>query len=177
MPYPAAQTWKAFWASFAKVRRDRRPDGGPRSASSVSVPPEREKTQELMRSSYPLGVKCLGAGFRIGPLSFRERSEHGASAVTPSGARRRPGQRRSAGAKSMHAGRLTYGKSYRCGRDVPAPAAGIVQDRPEPVKPVCDRRTTAPVELPGKREDDLDRTCPAREMAATGNKDTSGQGL
>jgi hypothetical protein len=32
------------------VGRDCRPDGGPRSASSVSVPPEREKTRELMRS-------------------------------------------------------------------------------------------------------------------------------
>src|ERR1700729_2969307 len=60
---------------------------------------------------------------------------------------------------------------------VPAPAAGIVRGRSEPVKAVCARRATAPVELPGERtrEDDLDRTCPDQEMAAIGSRDTSGQ--
>ena len=91
----------------------------------------------------------------------------------------RPGQRRSAGAKSMKPGRLTYSKFHLCTRGVPAPAAGIVRGRSEPVKAVCDRRATAPVELPGERtrEDGLDRTCPDQEMAAIGSRDTSGQGL
>jgi hypothetical protein len=63
-------------------------------------------------------------------------------------------------------------------RGVPAPAAGIFRGRSEPVKAVCDRRATAPVELPGERtrEDDLDRTRPDQEMAAIGSRDTSGQG-
>jgi hypothetical protein len=50
--------------------------------------------------------------------------------------------------------------------------------RSEPVKAVCARRATAPVELPGEpisREDDLDRTCPDQEMAAIGSRDTGGQ--
>jgi hypothetical protein len=53
----------------------------------------------------------------------------------------------------------------------------IVRGRAEPVKAVCDRRTTAPVDLPGERtrEDDLDRTCPDQEMAAIESKDTNGQ--
>jgi hypothetical protein len=53
----------------------------------------------------------------------------------------------------------------------------IVQGRSEPVKAVCDRRATAPVELPGERthEDGLDRTCPAKVMAAIGSMDASGQ--
>ena len=53
----------------------------------------------------------------------------------------------------------------------------IVQSRSEPVKAVCDRRATASVNLPGERthEDDLDRTCPAKEMAAIGSMDASGQ--
>jgi len=71
-----------------------------------------------------------------------------------------------------------YSKLHRCRRGVPAPAAGIVRGRSEPVKAVCDRRATAAVELPGERtrEDDLDRTCPDQEMAAIGSRDTSGQG-
>ena len=79
----------------------------------------------------------------------------------------------------MKPGRLTYSKFHLCRRGVPAPAAGIVRGRSEPVKAVCDRRTTAPVELPGERtrEDGLDRTCPDQEMAAIGSRDTSGQGL
>ena len=44
------------------------------------------------------------------------------------------------------------------GSGVPAPAAEIVRGRAEPVKAVCDRRTTASVDLPGERtrEDGLD---------------------
>jgi hypothetical protein len=58
----------------------------------------------------------------------------------------------------------------------PAPAAGLSRGRSEPVKAVCDRRTTAPGELPGgrTREDSLDRTCPDQEMAAIGSRDTCG---
>jgi len=61
---------------------------------------------------------------------------------------------------------------------VPAPAAGIVRGRAEPVKAVCDRRPTGSVELPGQRthEDGLDRTFPDLVMAAIGSRDTSGQG-
>jgi hypothetical protein len=42
---------------------------------------------------------------------------------------------------------------------------------------LSDRRTTATVELPVERtrEDDLDRTCPAKVMAAIGGRDTGGQ--
>lgn len=49
--------------------------------------------------------------------------------------------------------------------------------RSEPVKPVCGRRATAPVKLRGARtrEDGLDWTCPAKEMAAIGSMDASGQ--
>jgi hypothetical protein len=58
----------------------------------------------------------------------------------------------------------------------PCSRCGIVQGRSGPVKAVCDRRATAPVELPGKRtrEDGLDRTCPDQEMAAIRSRDTSG---
>ena len=77
----------------------------------------------------------------------------------------------------MKAGPLDMQQVSSVQAGVPAPAAGIVQARPEPVKLVCDRRTTAPVELPGERtrEDDLDRTCPDKETAAIGSRDTSDQ--
>ena len=80
--------------------------------------------------------------------------------------------------KDETSGRSTYSKFHLCRRGVPAPAAGIVRGRSEPVKAVCDRRTTASVELPGERtrEDGLDRTCPDLELAAIGSRDTSGQG-
>jgi hypothetical protein len=60
----------------------------------------------------------------------------------------------------------------------PCSRCRIVQGRSEPVKAVCDRRATAAVELPGERtrEDDLDRSCPDREVAAIGSRDASGQG-
>ena len=45
---------------------------------------------------------------------------------------------------------------------VPAPAAGIVRGRSEPVKAVCDRRTTAAVELPGNVHAKTTLTEPAR---------------
>ena len=88
-------------------------------------------------------------------------------------------QRRATGAKSTKPGRLTYSKFHLCSVDVPAPAAGIVRDRAEPVKAVCGRRPTAPVELPrGRtRKDGLDRTRPDLVMAAIGSRDTSGHGL
>ena len=50
--------------------------------------------------------------------------------------------------------------------------------RAEPVKAVCDRRTTASVNLPGERtrEDGLDGTCPTvPELAAIGSMGTSGR--
>jgi len=79
-------------------------------------------------------------------------------------------RRRSAGAKSMKPGRLIYSKFPLCRRGVPAPAAGIVRGRSEPVKAVCGCRTTAPVELPGERarEDGLDRTCRTRRWQLSG---------
>ena len=57
-------------------------------------------------------------------------------------------------------GRLTYSKFQLRWFGVPAPAAGIVRGRAEPVKAVCHRGATAPVELSGERtrKDDLDRT-------------------
>jgi hypothetical protein len=47
---------------------------------------------------------------------------------------------------------------YSAGQGCPCSRCGIVQGRPEPVKAVCARRTTAPGELVGERtrEDDLD---------------------
>jgi hypothetical protein len=65
----------------------------------------------------------------------------------------------------------------RLGCGYPCSLCGIVQGRSEPVKAVCDRRTTAPVEVRGQRtrEDDLDGTRPDQEMAAIGSRDTSGQ--
>ena len=141
-----------------------------------------------------LGLACLACLARVpgGPRSpcenflyvfkaARRAARAAASARTPSLAlalplRRR--QRRAAGAKSTKPGRVKYSKFHRCRQDVPAPAAGIVRGRSEPVKAVCGRRATTPVELPGERtrEDDLDRTCPDLELAAIGNRDTSGQG-
>jgi hypothetical protein len=58
----------------------------------------------------------------------------------------------------------------------PCSRCGIVQGRSEPVKAVCDRRATAPVELPGERtrEDDLDWIRPAKEVAAIGRMERSG---
>jgi hypothetical protein len=62
--------------------------------------------------------------------------------------------------------------------DRPCSRRRIVRARPEPVKAVCDRRATAPVELPGERTHEavLDRTCPDQEMAAIGSRDTGGPG-
>jgi hypothetical protein len=59
----------------------------------------------------------------------------------------------------------------------PCSRCGILQGRTEPVKAVCERRTTAPVEPRGQRtrEDGLDRTSPAKETAAIGSMDGSGQ--
>jgi hypothetical protein len=50
--YAAGQylTFLAAGAERQGVGQDCKPTGGPRSASSVSVPPEREKIHELMRS-------------------------------------------------------------------------------------------------------------------------------
>jgi hypothetical protein len=68
-----------------------------------------------------------------------------------------------------HAGRLARKDGClwatavtRVRRRVLAPAAGL--SRAEPVKAVCGRRAIAPMKLPGERtrEDDLDRTCPAK---------------
>ena len=127
-------------------------------------------------------LRCLGpcADFLYGFKAARRAARTAAAARSPSlpltlPLRRR--QRRATGAKSRKPGRLTYSKSHRCRRNVPAPAARIVRGRSEPVKAVCDRRATAPVELPGEctREDGLDRTCPDQELAAIGSRDTSGQ--
>jgi len=87
-------------------------------------------------------------------------------------------RRRSAGAKGWTRAALQTASLIGAGGCVPAPAAEIVRGRSEPVKAVCDRRTTASVELPGERtrEDVLDRTCPDLELAAIGSRDTSGQG-
>jgi len=61
----------------------------------------------------------------------------------------------------------------------PCSRCGIVRGRSEPVKAVCGRRATAPVELLSERtrEDGLDRTCPNQELAAIGSRDTRGHGL
>ena len=77
--------------------------------------------------------------------------------------------------KARNAARLTYSK-FQSGQASLLPAAGIVQGRSEPVKTVCDRRTTAPVKSPGERtcEDGLDRTCPDQAFAAIGSRDSSG---
>jgi hypothetical protein len=74
-------------------------------------------------------------------------------------------RRRSAGAKVCNPGPLGMSKFHRYKWGVPAPAAGIVPGRSEPVKTVCERRTTASAELPSQRtrKDGLDdRTCPAK---------------
>ncbi len=75
-------------------------------------------------------------------------------------------------------GRLTYSKFHLVGGTSLLPLPGLSRGRAEPVKAVCDRRTTAPAELPGERtrEDGLDRTCPDLELAAIESRDTSGQG-
>ncbi len=120
----------------------------------------------------------VGSDQRQGGPPGRAR-RHGAHAFAPLTLPLRRRQRRAAGAKSRKPGRLTYSKFHRCTRGVPAPAAGLSRGRSEPIKAVCDRRTTAAVKLPGERtrEDDLDRTYPDQEMAAIGSRDTSGQGL
>src|ERR1022692_728351 len=90
---------------------------------------------------------------------------------------RRPGQRRSAGATSVEPGPLDLQQaSSVAGEGVPAPAAGIVRGRSEPVNAVSDRRATASVELPGARtrEGGLGRTLP--ELAAIKSRDTNGLG-
>ena len=97
-------------------------------------------------------------GFQGGPPG-RSRRRHGAPGLR-SRWRSRYG-RANAGRLARKAGgtgRLTYSKFHLCRRGVPAPAAGIVRGRSEPVKAVCDRRTTASVELLGERtrEDGLD---------------------
>ena len=119
---------------------------------------------------------CAFSRRPAGPLAPPPRRARSPSLPLALPLRRR--QRRATGAKYVDAGRLTYSKFHRRRRGVPAAAAGIVRGRSEPVKVVCDRRTTAPVELPGERtrEDDLDRTCPDQEMAAIASRDTSDPG-
>jgi hypothetical protein len=66
-------------------------------------------------------------------------------------------RRRSAGAKCVNAGRLTFSKFIPHGASL-LPLPGLSRARSEPVKAVCGRRATASVELPGgrTREDGLD---------------------
>jgi hypothetical protein len=122
----------------------------------------------------------LSVRFQGGPPG-RSRRRRGAHAYAPADA---------PAAAAPNAGRLarkheTLGPpfGYNSYRDsaagCPCPRCGIVQGRAEPVKAVCGRRTTAPVNLPGERtrEDDLDRTCPAKEVAAIGSMGTSGQNV
>jgi hypothetical protein len=99
---------------------------------------------------------------RLGALAFAPAGAPATAAPTPVGWRE----------KHEKPGRLTYSKFHACWRGVPAPAAGIVRVRSEPVKPICDRRATAPVKLHGEctREDGLDRTCPDLELAAIGRQ-------
>jgi hypothetical protein len=104
------------------------------------------------------------------------RRHHGALAYAPATAAPTPGDWR----KSNGHGPLdTYSKFIGAGEASLLPLPGIVRGRSEPVKAVCDRRTTAPVKVASERtrKDDLDRTCPDQEMAAIGSRDTSGQGL
>jgi hypothetical protein len=103
------------------------------------------------------------------------RRRHGALAFAPAAAGPAPVGWR----EKREIGPFEYSKFHLCGWGRPAPAAGIFRGRSEPVKAVGDRRATASVELPGERtrEDDLDRTCPAQELAAIGSRDTSSLGL
>ena len=66
---------------------------------------------------------------------------------------------------------MTYSSYPEMRPRCPCSRCGIVQGRSEPVKAVCDRRATAPAKLRSERtrEDDLDRTCPAKVMAAIGS--------
>ena len=87
--------------------------------------------------------------------------------------------RRSAGAKNPGLGPPGLRPVSSAQARRPCSRCRIVRCRAEPVKAVCDRRATAPAELPGgrTREDDLDRTSPAQEVAAIGTRDMSGQEL
>jgi hypothetical protein len=119
----------------------------------------------------------LSVRFQGGPPG-RTRRRHGGLVRHSAGAPCRTGPTPVGWREEQEAGPLNRQQvSAMRARGVPAPAAGIVRGRSEPVKAVCDRRATAPVELPGERthEDDLDRTCPDQEMAAIGSRDTSGQ--
>jgi hypothetical protein len=90
--------------------------------------------------------------------------------------RRRHASRLARRARNPLGRQLTY-SSYRVQSGVSCSRCPIVRGRAEPVKAVCDCRTTAPVELPRSRtrKDGLDRTYPVREMAAIGSMGTSGQ--
>ena len=107
--------------------------------------------------------------FLYGFKAARRAARAAASAHSPSLPLRRR-QRRSAGAMS-EAGRAASGTASfgDAGGGVPAPAAGIVRGRSEPVKAICGRRATAPVKVPGKRtrEDGLDWPAPASGFRVT----------
>jgi hypothetical protein len=140
----------------------------PARARSLSCPlvPARARSCPLV----PVRTFCTVQGGPAGPRApptrrARRRSRYGGANAGRLARKHKPG-------------RLRYSKFHLCRQAVPAPAAGIVRGQAESVKAVCDRRPTAPVELPGEctREDGLDRTCPDQELAAIGNRDTSGQG-
>jgi hypothetical protein len=91
----------------------------------------------------------------------RSRRRHGAHAYAPAGAPASaaptPGGWRE---KHEAVGPLSTDRSFQefSGGGCPCSRCGIVQGRSEPVKAVCGRRATAPVELRGARtrEDGLD---------------------
>jgi hypothetical protein len=120
------------------------------------------------------GPDLPGQG-RTGP---RRRRRHGAHASAPAGAPATAGPTPVGWRESIRFGPLDVRQVSSARWGVPAPAAGIVRGRAEPVKAFCARRATAPVELPGERtrEYGLDRTCPDLELAAIESRDTSGPG-
>jgi hypothetical protein len=142
-----------------------------------------EGNQRPVKALQRFALACL----RVRTLCTVSRRPAGPLAPPPQRARLRSRWRSRYG--GANAGRRTRkARGFRAAVDLrllskpsrggcPCSRCGIVQGRAEPVKAVCDRRTTAPVKLPSARtrEDDLDRTCPAKEMAAIGSMDASGQ--
>jgi hypothetical protein len=103
--------------------------------------------------------------FACGPPG-RTRRQHGGLARPSAGAPRRTGPT-PVGWRGNTISWAAIGIPQSSGSSVRAVSCsrcGIVQDRAEPVKAVCGRRTTAPVKLPGERtrEDDLDGTLPGQ---------------
>jgi len=147
-----------------------------RNAAAAPSPPRPAPAQIFTQRDHPPDVMSFLYGFKAAPRG-RSRRRHAALASVPAGTPATAAPTPVGWRERRNAGRSTYSKFIRAGGVVPAPAAGIVRGRSEPVKALCDRRTTAPAELPGERtrEDGLDRTCPDLEMAAIGSRDTSGQ--